>query len=221
MALSVGIVGLPNVGKSTLLNALAGRKAALTSEIAGTTRDVIEVRMDLSGLPVTLLDTAGLRETSDVVENMGIDLAISRAKSADLRVFLLEPGDTELPTGVEFMPEDVRVFGKSDITGRNGVDSVSGKTGQGIDALLTKITKTLSERLAGSGVTIRERHRVAIGDAVSGLDRALERVKTGIGSEDLSAEEVLAAIRSLDVIVGKIDVEAMLGEIFSSFCIGK
>ena len=217
----VAILGRPNVGKSTLLNALAGRKAALTSEVAGTTRDVIEVRMDLSGLPVTLLDTAGLRETSDVVESLGIDLAIDRAKSADLRIFLLDSSDAELPLGVEFMADDIRVVGKADISGHSDANSVSGKTGAGIDRLLAKVTETLSQRLAGSGVTIRERHRIAIGAAVSGLDRALERVKTGIGSEDLAAEEVLAAIRALDVIVGKVDIEQMLGEIFSSFCIGK
>ncbi len=215
----VAILGRPNVGKSTLLNALAGRKAALTSEIAGTTRDVIEVRMDLSGLPVTLLDTAGLRETDDIVETLGIDLAIQRARSADLRIFLVESNQADLPLGVGFMRDDIRVVGKADIIGQR--DAVSGKTGAGIDILLTKITETLSQRLAGSGVTIRERHRVAIGSAVSGLERALERVKTGIGSEDLAAEEVLAAMRSLDVIVGKVDVEQMLGEIFSSFCIGK
>ncbi|NBB81637.1 MAG: tRNA uridine-5-carboxymethylaminomethyl(34) synthesis GTPase MnmE, partial [Verrucomicrobia bacterium] len=84
----VAIVGAPNVGKSTLLNVLAGRDAAITSEVAGTTRDVIEVRMDLSGLPVTLLDTAGLRTTEDEVESIGVDLAMKRAKAADLRVFL-------------------------------------------------------------------------------------------------------------------------------------
>ncbi len=217
----VAILGRPNVGKSTLLNALAGRKAALTSEIAGTTRDVIEVRMDLSGLPVTLLDTAGLRETSDVVESLGIEIAVERAKSADMRIFLVESSQAKLPSGVNFLPDDIRVVGKSDISGQSGGNFISGKTGAGIDYLLTKITETLSKRLAGSGVTIRERHRVAIGAAVSGLERALERVKTGIGNEDLAAEEVLTAIRALDAVVGKIDVEQMLGEIFSSFCIGK
>lgn len=110
----VAIVGAPNVGKSTLLNRLAGRDAAITSNIAGTTRDVIEVRMDIAGLPVTLLDTAGIRESDDVVETLGVELALRRASHADIRVFLLEEGD-EPP----FQPEDkdLVLTSKADLLG--------------------------------------------------------------------------------------------------------
>src|SRR5690606_5262999 len=106
----VAIVGPPNAGKSTLLNRLAGREAAITSEIAGTTRDVIEVRMDLSGLAVTLLDTAGLRESDDLVEREGIRRAIERAEAADLRLFM---GQGDL--GIEPRPGDIQLSGKSDL----------------------------------------------------------------------------------------------------------
>ena len=116
----VAIVGPPNIGKSTLLNALAGRKAAITSEIAGTTRDVIEVRMDLKGIPVTLLDTAGLRETEDQIEALGVELARERAEAADIRVFLTVDG--KVP---EFAPDlqtdDLVLVGKADDGQPNGV----------------------------------------------------------------------------------------------------
>ena len=119
--LSIGIVGLPNVGKSTLLNALAGREAAITSEFAGTTRDVIEVRMDLAGLPVTLLDTAGLRDTTDFVEGKGIALARRRAASADLRVFLAEFDDD-----LEVKPQqgDIHVRPKRDASQPSRLEAI-------------------------------------------------------------------------------------------------
>ena len=134
----VAIVGAPNVGKSTLLNSLAGREAAITSEYAGTTRDVVEVRMDLAGLPVTVLDTAGLRDTDDHVENIGISRAKERANSADIRVFLISnPGD--MPE-LEIQPGDVTLLAKGDVQ-ENAENSVSGKTGLGVSALLDSVNK--------------------------------------------------------------------------------
>ena len=124
----VAIVGPPNIGKSTLLNALAGRDAAITSDVAGTTRDVIEVRMDLAGLPVTLLDTAGLRETQDVVESIGIERARARAAAADLRVFLIEALDQLPDVAVE--TGDLVLIGKDD-AGTFGERSVSAKPAMG------------------------------------------------------------------------------------------
>ena len=122
----VALVGAPNVGKSTLLNALAGRDAALTSEIAGTTRDVIEVRMDLDGLPVTLLDLAGIREADDTVESLGVARARQRAERADLRVFLVEdPASAEAP-GVTRCPGDLTVLAKADLRDRGRALAVSG-----------------------------------------------------------------------------------------------
>jgi tRNA modification GTPase len=142
----VAIVGPPNAGKSTLLNALAGRDAAITSEIAGTTRDVIEVRMDLRGLPVTFLDTAGLRETGDIIENIGIKRAVERAEMADLRVFL-SPDGAEV-SALEMRPGDLFVRSKADISPTDGL-SVSAKTGAGIAELISQIANTLEGRASG------------------------------------------------------------------------
>lgn len=207
----VAIVGEPNAGKSTLLNALAGREAAITSDIAGTTRDVIEVRMEIAGLAVTLLDTAGLRRTDDRVEQMGIDRALSRAQSADLRVFLLGQGDVPLMVP---QPDDIVVQGKADVIGQG----VSGLTGQGIPELIDAIGTRLSGRSAGAGILIRERHRLATQRAITALESAQHRLKAGA---ELAAEELRVAIRALESLVGRIDVENLLDEIFSSFCIGK
>lgn len=211
----VAIVGLPNAGKSTLLNAIAGREAAITSEHAGTTRDVIEVRMDLGGLAVTLLDTAGLRQTQDIVEGMGVARAIARARDADLRVFLSDDG--ALPDEIAPEAGDIVIAGKADLGG----DGVSGKTGHGIAALIEQISTVLTDRASGAGLTIRARHREAISRALGVLESAEIEVKAGAGRAELAAEHLRAAIRALDSLVGRIDVDHLLGEIFASFCIGK
>lgn len=214
----VAIVGRPNVGKSTLLNALAGREAAITSEVAGTTRDVIEVRMDLQGLPVTFLDTAGLRETSDTVESIGVTRALDRARDADLRLFLL--GDAGEDLGLEPLPGDIVAVGKSDLRSVTGL-AISGKTGAGLPELISRITETLSERAQGAGVAIRERHRVAILRAIRALESAQVEVEHGSDRAELAAEDLRTAIRALDSLVGRVDVEDILDEIFASFCLGK
>ncbi len=213
----VAIVGLPNAGKSTLLNALAGREAAITSEYAGTTRDVIEVRMDLSGLPVTLLDTAGLRDTEDHVENLGIELARKRAEAADLRVFLSEVPEA---LGVSMEAGDIQVLPKADLL-PDAAGGVSGKTGQGIDALISQISCVLGERSTGHGIATRERHRVAIVKALDALGAAIAVLESGPDLYDIAAEELRTSIRALESLLGRIDVETLLDEIFSSFCLGK
>lgn len=213
----VAIVGPPNAGKSTLLNMLAGREAALTSEIAGTTRDVIEVRMDLAGLPVTLLDTAGLRDTGDVVEGMGIALARRRAESADLRVFLT---DDLAATGVPLRDGDIHVLPKADQ--RDTADgAVSGVTGQGVDVLVDRIGQVLKTRSASAGIATRERHRQAMLKADDALTHAECVLDSGPEMYDIAAEELRTAIRALESLVGRIDVENLLDEIFASFCLGK
>ncbi len=213
----VAIVGLPNAGKSTLLNTLAGRDAAITSEYAGTTRDVIEVRMDLAGLPVTLLDTAGLRDTDDHVESLGIALAKKRAEAADLRVFL---SDEPLHLGVDIQPDDIQVAPKADL--RNPEDGgVSGKTGQGIDQLISNISRVLSDRTTSHGIATRERHRVALTKALDALTAAMSVLESGPDLYDIAAEEMRTAVRALESLVGRIGVEDLLDEIFSSFCLGK
>lgn len=214
----VAIVGLPNAGKSTLLNALAGREAALTSEHAGTTRDVIEVRMDLGGLPVTLLDTAGLRETADEVEGMGVSRAILRAQQSDLRVFLRAEG--ALPLGLQPAGEDLVVEGKADLAEGDGL-RVSGKTGAGISELVARITEVLEKRVSGAAVITRERHRLAVERAIGAMESARSEVLSGADRAELAADDLRRAIRALDSLVGRVDVEDLLDEIFSSFCIGK
>jgi tRNA modification GTPase len=214
----VAIVGPPNAGKSTLLNALAGREAAITSEYAGTTRDVIEVRMDLGGLPVTVLDTAGLRETDDVVEGIGIDRARQRALAADLRVFLLDSNGSTLGLAPE--AEDIVLQGKADLH-RTDAPAVSGKTGAGVAELIAAITSRLETRAARAATATRERHRLAILGALSSIARARNQVWRGEDSAELAAEEIRGAIRALDSLVGRVDVEHILDEIFSSFCVGK
>lgn len=209
----VAILGAPNAGKSTLLNRLAGREAAITSEIAGTTRDVIEVRMDLDGLAVTLLDTAGLRDSDDPVEREGIRRAVDRAEAADLRIFLgPDPGLVAPRDG------DLFVAAKADLGGAAGL-AVSGKTGAGIDALLAEISRGLSDKVAGAGIMVRERHRLALEQGAG----AIRVVLAGLGKAlpEIAAEELRRAIRALDALVGRVDVDELLGEIFASFCIGK
>lgn len=213
----VAIIGPPNAGKSTLLNMLAGREAALTSEVAGTTRDVIEVRMDLGGLPVTLLDTAGLRETGDLVEGMGIALARRRADQADLRVFLTEDVGA---MGVALQPDDLHVLPKADQR-PDTANAISGVTGQGVDQLVQRISDALKTRSSSAGIATRERHRVAMKTALDALDCTGTVLESGPDLYDIAAEELRTAIRALESLVGRIGVETLLDEIFASFCLGK
>ncbi|NNU79092.1 tRNA uridine-5-carboxymethylaminomethyl(34) synthesis GTPase MnmE [Halovulum dunhuangense] len=218
----VAIVGRPNVGKSTLLNALAGREAAITSEIAGTTRDVIEVRMDISGLPVTLLDTAGIRDSDDPVETLGIERARKRAAQADLRVFLVD--GPELPTEFRDLHQgqDLAFHAKGDLANGPFIHPVlSGKTGQGLDLLTQAISVALQGRVSGASDAIRLRHKVAMETARGHLCTALAHLSQGQEASELAAEDVRLGVRYLDALVGRIDVESLLDEIFTSFCLGK
>ena len=213
----VAIVGAPNAGKSTLLNQLAGREAAITSEIAGTTRDVIEVRMEIAGLPVTFLDTAGLRDTEDRLERAGIERALARAEAADLRLFLTDGSALPLePTG-----DDLVVVGKADTkSGVSGL-AVSGKTGAGVPELMARIGEILGERVGSAGALVRERLRVAVTTAIAALAESRAEVVRPDSRVELAAEHLRQAVRALDALVGRVDVDDLLGEIFASFCIGK
>ncbi len=212
----VAIVGPPNAGKSTLLNALAGRDAAITSEIAGTTRDVIEVRMDLDSVPVTFLDTAGLRDTDDTVESIGVQRAIDRAKRADLRVFLKGNGDFG---GLSPTEDDIIVQGKSDL--RSDGQGVSGLTGGGIQQLVTDVKTLLLSRSVAAGLVSHQRQNDVLVQAKELLGKAQSIVISSPERYDLASEELRAGIFTLERLVGRVDVEDVLDKVFSSFCIGK
>ncbi len=214
----VALVGAPNAGKSTLLNALAGRDAAITSDIAGTTRDIIEVRMDLGGLPVTLLDTAGLRPTEDQVERLGIDRTLTRAEASDVRVFLRSTRDEEL--SIEPRAGDIIVYGKGDLTDVPS-PSVSGLTGAGVDELVNRLQDVLQERAANAGTAVRARQRLAIQAALDYIKAAERELKDGPDRSEIAAENLHRATHALGVLIGAVDVERVLDEIFSSFCLGK
>jgi tRNA modification GTPase len=201
-----------------LINALAGRDVAITSEIAGTTRDVIEVRMDLEGIAVTLMDTAGLRSSEDVVERIGIERARDRANKADLRIFLRGgEGDS---IGVVPKDGDIEIRGKADLE-LDQAGGVSGLTGAGIPELKEAMLAELRQRSAASGVLNRERHRLCLVSAISSLDRVESAVRLDSAQLEVVAEDLRQAASALASLLGSVDVESVLGEIFSRFCIGK
>jgi len=216
----IALVGPPNSGKSTLLNRLAGREAAITSDIAGTTRDVIEVRMDLNGFPVTVLDTAGIRASADELEEIGIARGKARADVADVRVHLL---DGDLPTDVKPLSGlDILVRSKSDLNQSDtSVLQISGVTGEGIDQLLGQISAYLSDLVSGAGIATRTRHEEALLKAAACLEVVEDGLRVPDTPVDLLADDLRLAVRALDSLIGRVDVENVLGEIFSSFCIGK
>ena len=212
----VALVGEPNSGKSTLLNMLAGRDAAIVSDIPGTTRDVLEARMDVQGLAVTVLDLAGLREASDPIERLGVKRAMERASAADLRIFF---GEADL--GVDRKGGDIQISPKADVVQPGEGLAVSGVTGEGIDTLLAEIARELHARVPKSGLATRERHRAAIEEAALHTETCLEILRDGDARAEVAAEELRAVVRALDVLVGRIGTEDVLGQIFESFCIGK
>ncbi len=219
--LEVAILGAPNAGKSSLLNALAGREAAIVSAQAGTTRDVVEVHMDLAGYPVTLADTAGLRETAEEIESEGIRRALARAADADLRLVLF---DAQLPPDEiakrEVREGDIVVISKADLNKDTPAEflRVSTATGEGLAALEARLTKEVVARagLSETPAITRARHRRALEDAIAALHRAESQEEAELCGEDLRL-----AARALERILGKVDVEDLLDVIFSEFCIGK
>jgi tRNA modification GTPase len=216
----IAIVGPPNIGKSTLLNALAGRDAAITSDMAGTTRDVIEVKMDISGFAVTLLDTAGIRETTDKIEKIGVDRAKLRAKNADLRLFITHSGE---PNDLKLNPEenDIVVIGKSDLLNKPDILAISGKSGEGLDSLLEEISDRLSRLSIGAQTATRERHRISMIKAQRFLDSGKLLIEDNLELSELASSEFHQGIQTLSSLIGSVGVEDLLDEIFSSFCLGK
>lgn len=219
----IAILGKPNAGKSTLLNQLAKREAAIVTDIPGTTRDVVEVRLSLGGYLVWISDTAGLRETDDIVEAEGVRRARQAAAEADVRIWLFDARD-----GIEddlVQPGDIVVVNKSDLVSPDVSREtllISAKDGKGIDRVEASIVDRLSgltNNLSAPMIT-RARHRQGIEGAKTHLNAALDHLKMGMGSE-FTAEEVRLASRELGSLTGHVETEMVLGAVFSSFCIGK
>lgn len=226
---TVVIAGPPNVGKSTLINRIAGRDVAIVSPVAGTTRDMIELHCDLGGTPVVFVDTAGLRDTDDPVEREGVVRARKRAQAADLVLLLFDnkiDADTDGATGFEAVaPENIiMVRTKYDLQPDDevieGAVAVSAKTGTGIDILLKRIEQQFAGRSDSQTALItRERHRTALTDAARHLSRvSAAHVST---SPELLAEDIRLGMRALGRITGRVDVEDVLDRLFAGFCIGK
>ncbi|WP_334175782.1 tRNA uridine-5-carboxymethylaminomethyl(34) synthesis GTPase MnmE [Pseudoxanthobacter sp.] len=221
----VALMGPPNAGKSSLMNALAAREVAIVTAEAGTTRDVLEVHLDLGGYPVTIADTAGLRDGVGLAEQEGIRRALDRGRSADL-VLWLDPADgpvLEPPADLAAGSVLWRVATKSDLAGDGAAGParrcLSVRTGQGVGDLVAALAAAAAESLKGGedALVTRARHRAALEDAVGCLDRALAPG----GLPELKAEDLRRAADALARVVGAIGVETVLGAIFSSFCIGK
>ncbi|MBV8755014.1 MAG: tRNA uridine-5-carboxymethylaminomethyl(34) synthesis GTPase MnmE [Hyphomicrobiales bacterium] len=225
--LMVAIAGPPNAGKSSLLNRLAQRDVAIVTPHAGTTRDVIEVHLDLGSYPVTLLDTAGIRESQDPVEIEGVRRARERAEAADLVLWVTEEG-VGAPVQDSGQAEVWQVRNKIDLADAQAVPSSSGKglrisalTGAGVPELIAALARHAEATLAGAEASLvtRERHRVALRKVVEALDRAL--AEGSGGREDIVAEELRLAARELGRLTGRVDVEDILDVIFRDFCVGK
>jgi tRNA modification GTPase len=229
----VAIVGPPNVGKSSLLNVLARREAAIVSGIAGTTRDVIEVHLDLGGVPVIVADTAGLRATADEIEDEGVRRALARAAAADLKIVMLETAalaEVDRQTFEIIDQNAVVVVNKIDLgvpadvpeIAAHRVFAISVQTGAGLAGLVSELERIVSDRFglsAAPGLT-RQRHREALTTCAESLARFLTAADKNLPAE-LAAEDIRLAARALGRITGRIDVEDLLDIVFKDFCIGK
>lgn len=224
----VVIAGAPNVGKSSLLNSIARRDAAIVSTEPGTTRDVIEVRLDLDGLQVVLMDTAGLREAASPVEREGIRRTLERSREADLilHVRAVDQPDATLPTELAEAGAHgrvVSVVNKCDLARANPIDRglcVSAVTGEGIEELITAITAHAGTAIAGHGdmVPANIRQKAAVTAALGHLDAFLGGDRRRI---ELRAEDLRLAAHALGTLTGRVDAEQVLDQVFGRFCIGK
>ncbi len=218
------IAGPPNVGKSSLLNRIAGREAAIVSRIPGTTRDVVEVHLDLDGIAVVASDTAGLREAAaDEIEAEGMSRSQARVHSADMVLWVTSPDVEAAPPPKEIDSDTLWISNKADLDEPAECQAemrVSAKTGAGLDGLLAEISKRarLAAEGQGSGLLARERHRIAVRECRDSLRGALAH---WTGPVELVAEDVRSGAAALGRLTGRIEVESLLNEIFSAFCIGK
>ncbi len=227
----IAIIGPPNVGKSSLLNYLSKREVAIVSEKAGTTRDVIETHLNLEGIPIIVSDTAGIRESSDVIEAKGVKLAINRAEDADLIITVLDPKNLDFKGFFKetYHEKSILVINKSDL----GIDNlkkynskitpiiISIKNDSNVEKLIEAVKSKLTKNfLKTNDVLItRSRHRFHLKKCLKHLESFLE--KKDNHEFELAAEDLRLSIRHIGTIVGKVDVEEVLGSIFENFCIGK
>ena len=226
----IAILGPTNVGKSSLLNYFSNREVAIVSEIAGTTRDVIEVHLNIDGFPVVMSDTAGIRRSEDEIEKKGIKLALKRAQDADLNIVVFEPKSVDFSHFFKSLDlkKSIFVVNKSDLDLKKSEEleqynpiSISIKNETNIDQLISQIKKNLQIKFVNiEDTTItRERHRQQLMQCASHLDDFFK--KESENDFDKAAEDLRLATRHLGMLVGKVDVEEILGSIFNDFCIGK
>ena len=227
----IAILGPTNAGKSSLINYLSNRDVAIVSEIAGTTRDVIETHLNIDGYPVIVSDTAGIRESVDEIEKKGIKLSLNRAEEADLKLVVVDAKNTDFTDTLKGLLDDnaILVLNKSDLLEKD-IDPeinrlnhvlISIKNNLNIDKLIQKIKNALKNKFITSDdiLITRERHRQHLEQCVSHLKRFNQ--KKEVEDFDIAAEDLRLAARHLGMIVGKVDVEEILGSIFNDFCIGK
>lgn len=232
--LAIVILGAPNAGKSSLLNMLAGRDAAIVSHRAGTTRDVIEINMEIAGFPVTLMDTAGLRETMDDIEKEGVGRALKKALAADLKLVLFDStAALDKASASQIDDNSLIIMNKSDLERRQSIHTdpclqaylqgrdiltLSTKTGEGIGELLSLLKRLISEKFSGAGAPLitRNRHRALLSEALTHLERLHLQ-----GPLEIACEELRLAAQAVGKITGKIAVDDVLDVVFRQFCIGK
>ena len=227
----IAILGPTNAGKSSLMNHLSNRDVAIVSEIAGTTRDVIETHLNLDGYPVTISDTAGIRDSKDEIEKKGIKLSLNRAEEADLKLVVVEAKNLEFTDVLKGLLDDnsILVVNKSDLLEKD-VDPqikkinhvlISIKENKNVEELISKIKNNLKNKFISSDdiLITRERHRQHLQQCLDHINNFNQ--KKEIEDFDKAAEDLRLATRHLGMIVGKVDVEEILGSIFNDFCIGK
>jgi tRNA modification GTPase len=228
--LSIAILGAPNAGKSQLLNAIAKREVAIVSDTAGTTRDVIDVHLDLNGYPAIISDTAGIREADNDIEHEGIMRALKKAENADIKVVMFDANEPAEKDSLDLIDDDsIVILNKCDVTinadtlkavkvkSSNPIE-ISALTGQNLDEFLNILEKETESRLfsAGNATITRDRHRQFLQTAHDSLSRA-----TNAPDLVLQAEDIRVAVREIGKITGSVEIEELLDIIFSDFCIGK
>jgi len=217
----IAIIGAPNVGKSSLINALTHKEVAIVSQVAGTTRDIVEAHLDVDGFPVILADTAGLRESAEQIEAEGIKRAVKKAEQADLVLFVQDASTNQAENIPKALLEkrSITIWNKKDLCNKKNIKNrhyISAKTGEGISALWNEIKQILLDSTTNGAVITRERYRVALKECLKSLQAALKATALELKTEDLRM-----AARALGRITGRIEVDELLDVIFRDFCIGK